>query len=106
MRCCSGKIKSFRIAPLSHGNIILEGLDEILNRNLGAKEIFVNVSFATKHDTLWAKAGWVIARDQIEISLPLTKNSLSISKDLQDVRPLKVSENSHSITKGMVISVR
>ena len=31
------------------------------------REYFLNVSFATRQDTRWAKAGWVVARNQVRL---------------------------------------
>ena len=50
------------VAPLSKGTLNLPAF--------GAKdgvETFVNVSFKTKADTIWAKRGWVVARNQIAL---------------------------------------
>ena len=33
----------------------------------GAKEHLLNIEFSLKRDTLWAKAGWVVARDQVAV---------------------------------------
>ena len=63
----SGRIAPAHIAPLSRGDVTLEGLDEALTKGDARKERFVNVSFATKAKTLWADAGWVVARDQIAL---------------------------------------
>ena len=63
----SGRIAPAHIAPLSRGDVTLEGLDEALAKSDAKKERFVNVSFATKAKTLWADAGWVVARDQIAL---------------------------------------
>ena len=63
----SGRVVPAHIAPLSRGDVTLEGLDAALARGDGKKERFVNVSFATKRDMPWAKAGWVVAREQIEV---------------------------------------
>ena len=63
----SGRVVPAHVAPLSRGDVTLEGFDAALARGDGKKERFVNVSFATKHDMPWAKAGWVVAREQIEV---------------------------------------
>ena len=67
----SGRVAAAHVAPLSRGDVTLEGLDAAIaemdaKKGDGKrKERFVNVSFATKRDMPWAKAGWVVARDQI-----------------------------------------
>jgi len=69
----SGRIAPAHIAPLSRGDVTLDGFDATLTRGDGKKdglerkERFVNVSFATKRDMPWAKAGWVVAREQIAL---------------------------------------
>ena len=66
----SGHVVPAHIAPLSRGDVTLEGFDAALARGgekKEGKERFVNVSFATKRDMPWAKAGWVVAREQISL---------------------------------------
>ena len=63
----SGRIAVPRIEPLSRGVVKLEGLDEALAKSSKGGERFVDVSFSTKTDAPWAKAGWVVARDQIAL---------------------------------------
>ncbi len=63
----SGRVAPAHVAPLSRGDVTLEGLEDAIAKGDGKKEMFVNVSFATKCDMPWAKAGWVVARDQIEV---------------------------------------
>ena len=48
------------IAPLSKGKIELPKFS-----TQDGKEYFVNVDFALKADTIWAKRGWKVARNQI-----------------------------------------
>ena len=50
------------IAPLTRGNLNLPEF----KANDG-KETFVNIYFSLKRDTLWAKAGWEVSRNQIAI---------------------------------------
>ncbi len=62
-------------------------------------EYFLNVAFRLKSDTLWAKKGWVVARDQIALG---GGNTTSVQQ--QDGRavsmkpPLVVNEGEKSIT--------
>ena len=63
----SGRVAPAHVAPLSRGDVTLEELDAAIAKGSATKERFVNVSFATKRDMPWAKAGWVIARDQIAL---------------------------------------
>ena len=65
----SGTIDVPAVAPLSRGEIELSGLSSILATLDPKKEHFVNVRFMTKADTLWAKAGWTVARDQLALSV-------------------------------------
>ena len=55
------------LAPLSRGPLAAPGLDEALAALDPGKEHFLNVAFATKSDAPWAKAGWVVARDQVAV---------------------------------------
>lgn len=55
----------------------------------GEGERFLNISFALKNDTLWAKKGWVVARNQIAISSEAVKNGFAAKP--QDI---KVEETS------------
>ena len=97
----SGRVVPAHVAPLSRGDVTLEGLDAALAKGDGKKERFVNVSFATKHDMPWAKAGWVVARDQIEVG---SARSLSAQSSRA---PLSVSEtdNALAVTCGKTVAV-
>ena len=95
----SGRIVPAHIAPLSRGDLTLEGFDATLAKGDDKKERFVNVAFATKRDMPWAKAGWVVARDQIALG-----GGKTTSVQQQDGRavsmkpPLVVNEGEKSIT--------
>ena len=95
----SGRIVPAHIAPLSRGDLTLEGFVAALAKGDDKKERFVNVAFATKRDMPWAKAGWVVARDQIALG---GGNTTSVQQ--QDGRvvsmkpPLVVNEGEKSIT--------
>ncbi len=95
----SGRVVPAHIAPLLRGDVTLEGLDAAIAKGDGKKERFVNVSFATKRDMPWAKAGWVVARDQIALG-----GGKAVSVQQQDgsavsmKQPLAVKENDRSIT--------
>ncbi len=53
------------VAPLAKAELNLPGVDSALAAVDGDKEVFLNVEFATKRDSIWAKGGWVVARDQV-----------------------------------------
>ena len=95
----SGRIAPAHIAPLSRGDLTLEGFDAALAKGDDKKERFVNVAFATKRDMPWAKAGWVVARDQIALG-----GGKTTSVQQQDGRavsmkpPMVVNEGEKSIT--------
>ena len=96
--CASGRIRPSNVPPLSHGDIVLEDFDnESVSEKNDGKERFLNVSFATKRDTLWAKAGWIVARDQIELGKGFAKANLK--KECADFmsEPLNVTEDAQSI---------
>ena len=56
----SGTFAVPRVAPLSKGRIDLPEFERKEGR-----EYFVNVDFSLKADTIWAKKGWKVARNQI-----------------------------------------
>ena len=53
------------LAPLAKGEFKVPELDAVLATIGKDKEVFVNFEFLTKADALWAKKGYVVARDQI-----------------------------------------
>ena len=53
------------LAPLAKANFKVPELDAVLATVGKEKEVFVNFEFLTKADALWAKKGYVVARDQI-----------------------------------------
>ena len=53
------------LAPLAKGEFKVPELDAALATIGKDKEVFVNFEFLTKADALWAKKGYVVARDQI-----------------------------------------
>jgi len=53
------------LAPLTKGEFKVPELDAVLATIGKDKEVFVNFEFLTKTDALWAKKGYVVARDQI-----------------------------------------
>ena len=69
-----------RIAPLSRGRLDIPKLEA-----KDGKETFVNFSFRLKSDTLWAKKGWVVARDQIALGGP---RFVAVSDELKLVPPV------------------
>ena len=54
--------------PLSRCRFTMPGLAEAMSRTATGAELFVEVDFLTKEDTLWAKKGWVVARNQVALS--------------------------------------
>ena len=76
------------VKPLSSGKLPFTAEDFA-----GAGERFLNISFALKNDTLWAKKGWIVARNQIAIpSAVVEKKSATKPKDIE------VKETSREIT--------
>ena len=105
----SGRIAAAHVAPLSRGDMTLEGLGAALAKDAGGKERFVNVSFATKRDAPWAKKGWVVAREQISLgggrgatALPAADGRARAPR-----APLSVSEtaNTLTVTCGKTVAV-
>jgi len=59
-----------------------------------AKEHFYNVAFATTRDTLWAKAGWTVARDQLPFGpAPVKANPVPVTG-----RTPQVAEDDKTVT--------
>ena len=58
------------VAPLSRGELTLEGIAAALATLDGGKEIFLDVAFKTKEPSMWAGAGWTVAADQIAMPAP------------------------------------
>ena len=54
--------------PLSRCRFTMPGLSEAMSRTAPGAELFVEVEFLTKEDTIWAKKGWAIARNQVALS--------------------------------------
>ena len=106
----SGRIAMPHIAPLSRGEVALEGLDAALAKDAGGKERFVNVSFATKADAPWAKKGWVVARDQIALGVGKFNTEAQRHRDGvggEGNGSVGVKENDRSITveRGGTVAV-
>ena len=110
----SGRIAAAHVAPLSRGDVTLEGLDAALAKSdvkKEGKERFVNVSFATKRDVPWAKKGWVVARDQIAVNGQDARCPSAAAVNGQDARcpsaQLVVKEDGRSITveRGGTVAV-
>ena len=54
--------------PLSRCRFTMPGLSEAMSRTAPGAELFVEVEFLTKEDTIWAKKGWAVARNQVALS--------------------------------------
>ena len=54
--------------PLSRCRFTMPGLAEAMARTAPGAELFVEVEFLTKEDTIWAKKGWAVARNQVALS--------------------------------------
>ena len=68
-----GRVTVPSIAPLSRGTIEAVGLVEVVSRRRATEELFVNISFTTKQDEVWAPKGWCVARDQIALTGPAAR---------------------------------
>ena len=106
----AGRIAIAHVAPLSRGEVALEGLDAALAKDAGGKERFVNVSFATKADAPWAKKGWVVARDQIALGVGKFNTEAQRHRDGvggEGNGSVGVKENDRSITveRGGTVAV-
>jgi len=77
------------IAPLSRGTFKVALPSDAMT---GPGEYFVNFSFLLKSDTIWAKKGHVVARDQ----LPLKTVAAPASAPAEGLRPV-VTENEKTV---------
>ena len=62
-----GSFKTPSVAPLARGRFVVPGLAEALKGLPADAEKFVDFSFETTRDELWAEKGWVVARDQVRV---------------------------------------
>ena len=78
------------VAPLSRGDFTVTFPPDAFKSDC---EYFVNFSFALKADTLWAKAGFVVARDQhlVRAAAPKAKDAVAGDKPV-------VAEDEKTIT--------
>jgi len=67
LEVAKGEFSPPAVAPLSRGELAIEGLDAAIATLDGAKEHFLNVFFKSKSATAWADAGWVVASDQVAL---------------------------------------
>ena len=96
----SGEIKMPKLAPLSRGPLELSGLSSILATLDAKKEHFVNVTFTEKVDRPWAKAGWVVSRNQVAltVSVPEEPAEASEKKDVVLAPKMGVEETEDQVT--------
>ena len=72
-KALAGALRAGRVTKLSGEKLSAENSGEKLSAvpHGGVEreaEIYVNFEFATKMGSLWAKPGWVVARDQLKVS--------------------------------------
>ena len=89
-----------KLAPLSRGPLELSGLSSILATLDAKKEHFVNVTFTEKVDRPWAKAGWVVSRNQVAltVSVPEEPAEASEKKDVVLAPKMGVEETEDQVT--------
>jgi len=93
-KVAEGELAVPALAPLSRGGIVATGFDEALAGRVAVcatngaanAEHFLNVEYATKAKTVWADAGWVVARDQIALP-PAAKPAAEEKKPAADEGP-------------------
>ena len=83
------------LAPLSRCRFTIPGLAEALSRTSADSEVYLEVEFLTKADTIWAKKGWAVSRNQIDLSAKGVKSFLAEAKE--PFMP-KITESSRSVT--------
>ena len=66
----NGAFEPPALRPLSRCRFTVPGLARALASAKAGREVLVNFSFETKRDYDWAKAGWIVARDQVAVANP------------------------------------
>ena len=89
---CCGTFETPPVEPLSHGDLQLCAVDDSGRLRKGRAERLLNVFFSLKEDTLWAKRGWVVARDQI----PLDEAAHAVGKPPSG--NVRILEDAQSVT--------
>ncbi|MBR7180441.1 MAG: DUF4981 domain-containing protein [Kiritimatiellae bacterium] len=67
VRTAEGQFAVPPVGPLSEGEFEVAAIGRALSAMKGGKEYFLNFEFATKRDEIWAKRGWVVAREEIAV---------------------------------------
>ncbi len=83
--------------PLSRCRFTLPGLVEAMSRTAPGAELFVEVEFLTKEDTIWAKKGWAVARNQVALSGEQTKCFAPAAPEPGAYRP-EIVETADAVT--------
>ena len=83
--------------PLSRCRFTMPGLAEAMSRTAPGAELFVEVDFLTKEDTLWAKKGWVVARNQVALSGEQAKCFVPAAPEGGAYRP-EITETADAVT--------
>ncbi len=63
----SGNFVPPDVPALSKAEFEIPEVSKAVAEQKDAEELFINFSFATKADCVWAKSGWVVASDQIHL---------------------------------------
>ena len=83
--------------PLSRCRFTMPGLAEAMSRTAPGAELFVEVDFLSKEDTLWAKKGWVVARNQVALSGEQAKCFVPAAPEPGAYRP-EIVETADAVT--------
>ena len=90
----SGSFEVPAVAPLTRGNLVIEGLDKALAalpEDQKTIETILEVSFTSKEAFPWANKGWTVARNEVKLSgeyaflsdteEPISKSKLSFIEE-------------------------
>ncbi len=94
VKVADGTFEVPAVAPLAAETFTLPELDKHLATADRSKELFVNFAFATQQDELWAKKGWVVARDQVALTQP----TFAAAPAETTAPELKVQEDAATVT--------
>ena len=84
-----------RVAPLAKCRFTVPGVAEALAAAKPGAELLIDFEFSTLKDELWAKKGWIVARDQI--ALGTGWDFVSVRKTDGTAAP-KVAEDERTVT--------
>ena len=87
-----------QLKPLSKCRFTVPGLADAVARTGKDKELFVNFEFSTRKESLWAKRGWIVARDQVGLTNEKVGVRNEELRNEQSSEALKINEDAKTVT--------